>query len=62
MSQFWKKFSIFYIKNCNKGLKNMGLVSGIRDPGSEIREKLIPDPGSRGQKGTGSRIQIRTLV
>jgi len=32
---------------------------GIRDPGSEIREKPIPDPGSRGQKGTGSRIQIR---
>jgi hypothetical protein len=35
--------------------------SGIRDPGSEIRDprsgirkKPIPDPGSRGQKGTGS--------
>jgi hypothetical protein len=29
------------------------------DPGSEIRdpEKAIPDPGSRGQKGTGSRIR-----
>jgi hypothetical protein len=27
---------------------------GIRDPGSEIREKPIPDLGSRGQKGTGS--------
>jgi hypothetical protein len=26
---------------------------GIRDP-----EKPIPDPGSRGQKGTGSRIRI----
>jgi hypothetical protein len=26
----------------------------IRDP-----EKPIPDPGSRGQKGTGSRIRIR---
>jgi hypothetical protein len=24
--------------------------------GSEIRKKLILDPGSRGQKGTGSRI------
>jgi hypothetical protein len=33
----------------------MGLGSEIRDP-----EKHIPDPGSRGQKGTGSRIRIRT--
>jgi hypothetical protein len=32
----------------------MGLGSGIRDPGSG--KNLIPDPGSRGQKGTGSRI------
>ncbi len=31
------------------------------NPGSEIRdpEKPIPDRGSRGQKGTGSRIRIR---
>jgi hypothetical protein len=28
----------------------------VRDPGSGIRKKPIPDPGSRGQKGTGSRI------
>ncbi len=27
---------------------------GIRDPRSGIRENPIPDPGSRGQKGTGS--------
>jgi hypothetical protein len=35
----------------------MGLGSGIRDPGSGIQNKPIPDPGSgsRGQKGTGSR-------
>jgi hypothetical protein len=33
--------------------------SGIRDPGSGIRKKSISDPGSRGQKGTGSRIRIR---
>jgi hypothetical protein len=26
--------------------------------GSEIRKKPIPDPGSRGQKITGSRIRI----
>jgi hypothetical protein len=37
----------------------MGLGSGIRDPRSGIRKKPIPDPGSRGQKGTGSRIRIR---
>ncbi len=35
--------------------------SEIWDPGSGIRKKPIPDPGSgfRGQKGTGSRIRIR---
>ncbi len=27
--------------------------------GSGIRKKSIPDPGSRGQKGTGSLIRIR---
>ncbi len=32
---------------------------GTRDLGSGIRKKPIPDPGSRGQKGTGSRIRIR---
>jgi hypothetical protein len=26
------------------------------DPRSGIRKKTIPDPGSRGQKGSGSRI------
>ncbi len=31
----------------------------VRDPGSGIRKIPIPDPGSRGQKGTGSRIRIR---
>jgi hypothetical protein len=35
---------------------------GIRDSGPEIRKKPIPDPGSRGQKGTGSRIRIRNTV
>ncbi len=37
----------------------MGLVSGIQDPGSGINPFRIRDPGSRGQKGTGSRIRIR---
>jgi hypothetical protein len=35
----------------------MGLGSGLRDPRSGMRKKPIPDPGSRGQKGTGSRIR-----
>ncbi len=37
---------------------------GIRDQGSGIREKPIPDPGSRswGQKSTGSRIRIRNTA
>jgi hypothetical protein len=30
--------------------------------GYGIREKPIPDPGSRSQKGTGSRIQICNTV
>jgi hypothetical protein len=29
----------------------------VSDPGSGIRKKPIPDPGSSGQKGTGSRIR-----
>jgi hypothetical protein len=34
----------------------MGFGSGIRNPESGIQKKLIPDPGSRGQQSTGSRI------
>jgi hypothetical protein len=40
-------------------LNSLKYGSGIRDPRSGIRKKPIPDPGSRGQKGTGSRIRIR---
>jgi hypothetical protein len=42
----------------------MSLGSGIRDARSGIRNKPIPDPGpgSRGQKGTGSRIRIRNTA
>ncbi len=32
------------------------------DPGSEIRKNPIQDPGSRGLKGTGSRIRIRNTA
>ncbi len=34
----------------------------VWDPRSGIRKKPIPDPGSRGQKGTGSRIRIRNTA
>jgi hypothetical protein len=34
----------------------MSLGSEIRDPRSGVQNKPIPDPGSRGQKGTQSRI------
>ncbi len=40
----------------------MVLGSEIRDPRSGIRKKPIPDPGSRGQKGTGSWIRIRNTA
>jgi hypothetical protein len=69
LGQFSKKYRSFYQKYCQKALKNMVLGSGIRDPrsgirdpGSGIRKKPIPDPGSRGQKGTGSRFRIRNNV
>ncbi len=50
LGQFSKNFRTFCPKNCHQALKNIGLGSGIR-------KKPIPDPGSRGQKGTGSRIR-----
>jgi hypothetical protein len=34
----------------------------VWDPRSGIRKKPIPDPGSGGQKGTGSRIRIRNTA
>ncbi len=34
----------------------------VWDLGSGIRKKPIPDPGSRGQKGTGSRMRISNTV
>jgi hypothetical protein len=52
LGQFTKNDRIFYPQNCQLALKNIGLESGIR-------KKTIPDPGSRGQKGIGSRIRIR---
>jgi len=49
-----KNFITFYSKTCHYALKSMGLGFGSRDQGS--RNIPIPDPGSRGKKGTGSRI------
>ncbi len=34
----------------------------VWDPGSVIRKKPIPDPGSRDKKSTGSRIRIRNTA
>ena len=56
MSQFTKNNNTFYNTNCHKAFKNIGLGSGIQDPGSgkkpipDPRAKKAPDPGS----GSGS--------
>jgi hypothetical protein len=39
--------------------ENIGFKLSEIMVGSGIRKKPVPDPGSRGQKGTGSRIRIR---
>ncbi len=50
---FQRILELFTQKIVTKALKNMGLE------GSGIPKKPIPDPGSKGQKGPGSRIRIR---
>jgi hypothetical protein len=40
----------------------MDLGSEIRDPEKTFSGSRIPDPGFRGQKGTGSRIRIRNTA
>ncbi len=40
----------------------MVLGSGIRDPGSGIWKKPIPDPGSRGQKAPDPGSGFATLL
>jgi hypothetical protein len=59
-----KNLSILTPKNCFYALGNMIRVV---DPGSGSRNRIpiflpIPDPGSKDQKGTGSRIRIRKTV
>ncbi len=57
---FVTKLSKIWVWDPESGIRDSG--SGIQDPGSEIRdpEKTYSGSGSRGQKGTGSRIRIRT--
>jgi hypothetical protein len=46
-ANFQRIIELFTQKNYHQVLKNMGLGSGIRDPGYEVRDpkKPIPDPG-----------------
>ncbi len=57
---FWKcwrkKFGAIWITIYLKIVTKLSKI-WVWDPGSEIREKPIPDPRSKGQKGTGSRIR-----
>jgi hypothetical protein len=57
LGQFSKNYRTFYPKKL--ALRSQKYGFGIRDLRSGIRKKPIPDSGSRGQKGTGSRIRIR---
>ncbi len=52
MGQFSKNYRTFTQKIVTKLSKIW-----VWDPGSGIRKKPIPNPGYRGQKGTGSRIR-----
>jgi hypothetical protein len=53
-ANFSKNYKTFYSK---MALSSQKYGLGIRDPRSGIRKKPIQDPGSRGQKGTGSGIR-----
>jgi hypothetical protein len=69
LGQFSKNHRIFYQKICHPTLKNMGVDprSGIRDPGSEIRDPeknlvRIPDPGPGVKKATDPGSGSATLL
>jgi hypothetical protein len=51
-ANFQRIIELFTQKNVTKLSKLW-----VWDPGSEIRKKPFPDPGSRGQKSNGSRIR-----
>jgi hypothetical protein len=55
-----KKFGPIFKEMLKLLPKKCSICSQIYGYG--IREKPIPDPGSRGQKGTGSRIRIRNTA
>jgi hypothetical protein len=55
LSQLTKHYKFFTPKKMSLSSQKYGF--GIRDPRSGHRKKPFPDPGSRGQKGTGSRIR-----
>jgi hypothetical protein len=59
--KIWANFQII-VEVFTQIIFNMLSNIWVWDPGSGIRKKPIPDPGSRGQKGTGSRIRIRNTV
>jgi hypothetical protein len=44
LSQFIKNNNTFYSTNCHKAFKNIGLGSGIQDPGSGKNLFRIPEP------------------
>jgi hypothetical protein len=58
----FQRFIEFLLKKLSLYSQKYGLVSEIRDPKSGIRKKPIPDPGSRGQKGTDPGSGSATLV
>ncbi len=57
----WAKFQRIIELFAQKIVTKLSKV-WVWDLGSGIRKKPIPDPRSRGQKGTGSRIRIRNTV
>ncbi len=60
LAQFSKNYRTFYPKNCQKAFKNIGLGSGIRDPGSGKNIFRIPDPGVKKAPDPGS--ESATLI
>jgi hypothetical protein len=64
LAQFSKNYRTFYSKNCHYALKNMGLGSEIRDPGSGKNLFRIPDPDPGVKKapdpGSGSATLMKS--
>ncbi len=58
------EFKYFFPKKfiLNSRKYDLGCSSPIRIPDPDLDFLPIPDPGTRGQKGTGSRIRIRNTL